>query len=114
MAKALGNTRKLYITTGSAYNALAGETSSSLNLSADMIDVSDKDVAWKEYIAGYKGGTIDATIFVDESDESQKALLAALHNGTELNCFVGELKSNAPSVGDAFKALVASGKALCA
>ena len=106
MAKALGNTRKLYI--GSDYGVLTGETSSSLNLSADMIDVSDKDVAWKEYIAGYKGGTLDATIFADEADAQQKAILAALHNGTELDCFVGELKSNAPVVGNAFKALVAS------
>ena len=106
MAKALGNTRKLYI--GSDYGVLTGETSSSLNLSADMIDVSDKDVAWKEYIAGYKGGTLDATIFADEADEQQKTILSALHNGTELDCFIGELKSNSPVVGDSFKALVAS------
>ena len=106
MAKALGNTRKLYI--GSDYGVLTGETSSSLNLSADMIDVSDKDVAWKEYIAGYKGGTLDATIFADEEDEQQKTILSALHNGTELDCFIGELKSDSPVVGDSFKALVAS------
>ena len=109
MAKALGNTRKLYIVkSGSTYAALTGETSSSINLSADMIDVSDKAASWKEYLAGYKGGTVDATIFADETDAQQTALLSALHNGTEVDCFLGELSSNTPATGDAFKALVAS------
>lgn len=109
MAKALGNTRKLYIvTSGSNYAPLMGETSSSISLSADMIEVSDKEASWKEYLAGYKGGTVDATIFADETDTQQKALLNALHNGTEVDCFLGELLTNAPVNGDAFKALVAS------
>lgn len=109
MAKSLGNTRKLYIVkSGSNYTALTGETSSSINLSADMIDVSDKAASWKEYLAGYKGGTVDATIFADETDAQQVAILDALHNGTELDCFLGELSGNAPANGDAFKALVAS------
>lgn len=109
MAKSLGNTRKLYIVkSGSNYTALTGETSSSINLSADMIDVSDKAASWKEYLAGYKGGTVDATIFADETDAQQVAILDALHNGTELDCFLGELSGNAPTNGDAFKALVAS------
>lgn len=109
MAKSLGNTRKLYIVkSGSNYTALTGETSSSISLSADMIDVSDKAASWKEYLAGYKGGTVDATIFADETDAQQVAILDALHNGTELDCFLGELSGNAPANGDAFKALVAS------
>jgi hypothetical protein len=109
MAKSLGNTRKLYIVkSGSNYTALTGETSSSINLSADMIDVSDKAASWKEYLAGYKGGTVDATIFADETDAQQVAILDALHNGTELDCFLGELSGNTPANGDAFKALVAS------
>ena len=109
MAKSLGNTRKLYLTTGTTYNALTGETTSSINLSADMIEVSDKSATWKEFLAGYKGGTVDATIFADETDEQQKALLEALHNGTEVKCFLGNLGSNnTPAEGDAFSALVAS------
>jgi hypothetical protein len=109
MAKALGNARKLYIvTSGTNYAALTGETTSSLNLSADMIEVSDKESSWKEFLAGYKGGTVDATIFADETDAQQVAILDALHNGTELDCFLGELSGNAPANGDAFKALVAS------
>ena len=109
MAKALGNTRKLYIVkSGSNYAPLTGETSSSINLSADMIEVSDKAASWKEYLAGYKGGTVDATIFADETDAQQTAILSALHNGTEVDCFLGELSGNTPATGDAFKALVAS------
>lgn len=109
MAKVLGNTRKLYIVkSGSNYAALTGETTSSLNLSADMIDVSDKGTSWKEYLAGYKGGTVDVTIFADEADAQQVTLLNALYNGTQVDCFIGELSGNAPANGDAFKALVAS------
>ena len=110
MAKSLGNTRKLYIvTSGTNYAALTGETTSSLNLSADMIEVSDKDSSWKEYLAGYKGGTVDATIFADENDVQQKTLLSSLRNGTEVKCFIGSLGTgNTPAEGDAFSALVSS------
>ena len=110
MGKSLGNSRKLYIvTSGSNYAALLGETTSSLNLSADMIDVSDKDTSWKKYLAGYKGGTVDVTVFADEHDAQQKAILAALRNGEEVSCFLGSLGTgNTPVEGDAFSALVTS------
>lgn len=110
MGKKLGSARKFYVTLASdTRTILTGESSSSLNLSADMIDVSDKDTGWKKYLAGYKGGTADVTVFADESDAAQKAVLKALHDGTELVCFVGELgDGNTPSEGDAFNALVAS------
>jgi predicted secreted protein len=110
MAKALGNTKKLYLVkSGSNYTALTGETSSSLNLSTDMIEVSDKTSDWKQYIAGYKGGTADVTIYADDSDEAQKELLLSLRNGTPVDCFIGNLGSgNTPVAGDAFSALVTS------
>lgn len=110
MGKKLGNARKFYITLASdTKTILAGESSSSLNLSADMIEVSDKSLGWKQYLAGYKGGTADVTIYADEEDAAQKAILKALHDGSELVCFVGELGSgNTPAEGDAFNALVTS------
>jgi predicted secreted protein len=109
MGKKLGNTRKLYIVDGSTYTALTGETTSSLNLSADMVEVSDKDSSWKQYIAGYKGGTCDATIYADETDAEQKKLLKALRDGREVKCFVGTLGTgNTPTEGDGFTALVTS------
>lgn len=109
MGKSLGNSRKLYIVESNSYDALIGETTSSLNLSADMIDVSDKDTSWKQYLAGYKGGTVDVTVFADETDKNQKAILSALHNGAEVSCFLGSLGTdNTPAEGDAFAALVTS------
>jgi hypothetical protein len=108
MAK-LGYTKKLYLKlSGSDYTMLKGESSASFNLSADMIEVSDKSLDWKQYIAGYKGGTVDATIYADSADAGQKAVMSAIFNGTEVDCFVGELAESEPSDGYAFKALVTS------
>lgn len=109
MAK-IGFDKKLYLQlTGSNYTMLKGETSSSFNLSADMIEVSDKEASWKKYVAGYKGGTVDATIYADTEDSAQKAVLAAIFEGSEVKCFIGEVgSSNTPTDGYAFAALVSS------
>lgn len=109
MAK-IGFDKKLYLQlTGSNYTMLKGETSSSFNLSADMIEVSDKEASWKKYVAGYKGGTVDATIYADTEDSAQKAVLAAIFEGSEVKCFIGEVgTSNTPTDGYAFAALVSS------
>ena len=109
MAK-IGFDKKLYLQVGvSNYAMLKGETSSSFNMSADMIEVSDKETAWKKYVAGYKGGTVDATIYADSEDTTQKAVLTAIFKGTEVKCFIGEVgASNAPTDGYAFNALVSS------
>lgn len=109
MAK-IGFDKKLYLQlTGSNYTTLKGETSSSFNLSADMIEVSDKEASWKKYVAGYKGGTVDATIYADTEDSAQKAVLAAIFEGSEVKCFIGEVgSSNTPTDGYAFAALVSS------
>lgn len=109
MAK-IGFDKKLYLQVGgSNYTMLKGETSSSFNMSADMIEVSDKETAWKKYVAGYKGGTVDATIYADTEDTTQKAVLSAIFEGTEVKCFIGEVgASNTPTDGYAFNALVSS------
>lgn len=109
MAK-IGFDKKLYLQmTGSSYTMLTGETSSSFNMSADMIEVSDKETSWKKYVAGYKGGTVDATIYADSTDTAQTELLAAIFEGSEVKCFIGEVgASNTPTDGYAFNALVAS------
>lgn len=106
----LGNKNKLYLTTGSSYTFVKGETNSSLNLSQDMVETSDKESRWKKYIAGLIGGTVDATLYADEgADSPQATLLKALHEGTEVQCFLGDLGSgDTPVDGDAFTALVAS------
>ena len=106
----IGYTKKLYLkVSGSNYTMLAGETSSSINLSADMIEVSDKESSWKKYVAGYKGGTVDATVYADSDDTAQSKLINALMQGTEVECFIGKASSsNAPDDGFIFKALVTS------
>lgn len=109
MAK-IGFDKKLYLqVSGSDYTMLKGETSSSFNLTAETIEVSDKETAWRKYIAGYKGGTADATIYADSDDAAQKHILTSILNGTEVKCFVGELgDGNTPADGFAFAALVTS------
>lgn len=106
----IGYTKKLYLkASGSNYTMLAGETSSSINLSADMIEVSDKETSWKKYVAGYKGGTVDATVYADSNDNAQIKLIGALLQGTEVECFIGKTSSaNTPNDGFVFKALVTS------
>jgi predicted secreted protein len=94
---------------GSDYTMLKVETSSSFNLSADTIEVSDKETSWKKYVAGYKGGTVDATIYADAEDTAQKHLISAIFEGNEVKGFIGELGSGSTPVdGYAFSALVTS------
>jgi predicted secreted protein len=109
MAK-IGFSKKLYLQVdGSDYTMLKGETSSSFNLSADTIEVSDKETSWKKYVAGYKGGTVDATIYADAEDAAQKHLISAIFEGGEVKGFIGELGSGSTPVdGYAFSALVTS------
>lgn len=109
MAK-IGFNKKMYLqVNGSTYTMLKGETSSSFNLSADALEISDKETSWRKYIAGYKGGTADATIYADSEDASQVHLLKAIFEGNEVKCFVGEVGSNnAPADGYAFSAIVTS------
>ena len=108
MAK-IGFSKKLYLQVdGSEYTMIKGETSSSFNLSADTIEVSDKESSWKKYVAGYKGGNVDATIYADMDDAAQKHLMSAIFEGTEVKCFIGELDGNTPADGYAFNALVTS------
>lgn len=106
----IGFDKKLYLqVSGSEYTMLKGETSSSFNLSADALEVSDKETSWRKYIAGYKSGTVDATIYADSEDATQKHILKAIFEGNEVKCFIGEVGAgNAPADGYAFAALVTS------
>ena len=71
----LGNTRRVYIVTGSGstYAALKGEQTNSVNRSAESIDISDKDSgAWGNTMAGKKSLTLDVTVYADNTDAQQK------------------------------------------
>mgnify|MGYP002518752718 CR=1 FL=1 len=108
----IGFSKKLYLQLVKGmdnYTMLKGETSSSISLSADVIEVSDKETSWKKYVAGYKGGTIDATVYADTTDDAQTALMAALLGGTEVNGFIGTIDDEGVKVdGYAFAAIVTS------
>jgi TP901-1 family phage major tail protein len=108
----IGFSKKLYLhLAGESTNhtMLKGETSSSISLSADVIEVSDKETSWKKYVAGYKGGTIDATVYADPADEAQQALMDALFNGTEVQGFIGEVDAEGSAAnGYDFAAIVTS------
>ena len=87
-----GNKMKFYLTNDKQDNVtwLPGEQTSSINLSADMLEISDKSSEWKQYIPSIKGGTIDATIFVDKTSPEQSELYRSLINGTMVYVFLGE------------------------
>jgi TP901-1 family phage major tail protein len=108
----IGFSKKLYLQLVKGmdnYTMLKGETSSSISLSADVIEVSDKETSWKKYVAGYKGGTIDATVYADPADEAQQALMDALFNGTEVQGFIGEVDAEGSAAnGFDFAAIVTS------
>ena len=109
MAKA-GRKVKAYVgvtaSNSTTYNWLTGEQSNSLNKTQAQLEVTDKSSDWQKFEAGIKGATAEITLFVDNTDTQQKALLNSLHNGVKVPIFIGELESNAPADGDTFMALV--------
>ena len=108
----LGNTRRVYIVTGtgSTYTALKGEQTNSVNRSAESIDISDKDSGdWGSTMSGKKSLTLDVTVYADNTDAQQKALLEAFYKGGTVKVFVGKVGSNnTPSEGEAFDAVITS------
>ena len=107
----LGNAFKLYLTTAGTNTYVAGETSSSINITQDVVEVSDKESRWKKYIAGLVGGTVDATIYADEENAEQGALLKSLYAGEVVQCFLGEVDGTDATqmmFGDVFSAIVTS------
>lgn len=108
----LGNTRRVYIVTGtgSTYTALKGEQTNSVNRSAESIDISDKDTgAWGSSMAGKKSLTLDVTVYADNTDTNQKAILNAFYTDQTVKVFVGKVGSdNTPTEGEAFDAVITS------
>lgn len=111
MAKA-GRKVKAYVgvtaSNSTTYTWLTGEQSNSLNKTQAQLEVTDKSSAWQKFEAGIKGATAEITVFADNTDNQQKALLKSLHDGQKVPIFIGELGSNdsQPSDGDTFIALV--------
>lgn len=106
----LGNKRRCYIGTSKngTWTWLTGEQSNNFNLSANQVETSDKSSGWQSFIYGIKGATADVTVFVDNKDAQQKAVMSALINGTNVFVFIGELAGSTVKEGDVFEALVTS------
>ena len=96
--------------TGSTYTALKGEQTNSVNRSAESIDISDKDSGdWGSTMGGKKSLTLDVTVYADNTDAQQKALLDAFYKGDTVKVFVGKVgTNNTPSEGEAFDAVITS------
>lgn len=111
MGAILGNKKRAYLGTGSgpAWTWLAGEQSNSITRTNNLIEVSDKTDDNQRFIGGIKGVTGEITVFADDSNAQQKAVLAALNGGTTVKIFIGTVdESNAPVSGEYFDALINS------
>ena len=108
----LGNTRRVYIVTGTGntYTALKGEQTNSVNRSAESIDISDKDTgAWGSTMTGKKSLTVDVTVYADNTDAQQKAMLEAFYQDQTVKVFIGKMGSgNTPAEGEMFDAVITS------
>lgn len=108
----LGNTRRVYIVTGegSSYKVMKGEQTNSVNRSAESIDISDKDTgAWGSTMPGKKSFTLDVTVYADNTDENQKAILTAFYKDQTVRVFIGKLgEGNTPTEGEMFDASIMS------
>lgn len=102
----LGNITKFYIrsvytdspteptVTAYHYGWLGCETANSLNRTQEAVECSDKSDTWARFIAGKRGGTIEATAYADNDDPHQAGLLEALHNGTKVWVLIGISESS--------------------
>ena len=108
----LGNTRRVYIVTGTTtltYTWLTGEQTNNFNRTSEALEYSDKSTVWAQFLAGKRGATAEVTVYVDDSHAQQKAALNALHTGATVKVFIGTLSTGttvAPTEGDTFEAIV--------
>lgn len=109
-----GNKRKVYLTDGKGSGTfvwVAGETSSNLSLQANMIETSDKQSRFADFLAGRISGTSSVTVNLDDSaTDSQRAMVKAFYNGQRIFVFHGEISGDGSSAtpvnGTAYEALV--------
>ena len=106
----LGNTRRVYIVTGTTtltYTWLTGEQTNNFNRTSEALEYSDKSTVWAQFIAGKRGATAEITVYTDDTTgEPQYNAIKALHNGSTVRVFIGVLNGSSPSQGDVFTAIV--------
>ena len=107
MAAVLGNKRRVYI--GANRTWLTGENTNTLNITAEAVEVSDKDSKWAQFLSGKKGATATVTVWADNTDTQQTAVLTGLFKGEDVKVFIGSLGTGSSiAEGDAFDAVVTS------
>lgn len=108
----LGNKNRVYIVAGAGntYTVMKGEQSNSVNRSAESIDISDKDSGdWGDTMSGKKSLSMDVTVYADNKDENQKAILTAFYKGESVKVFQGKLGDDeTPTEGELFSAEIIS------
>lgn len=79
----------LKVKKGDTEYVVAGQQGSTLNMSADTIDVTDKTSGgWRTSMAGLKEWSIDNDVFYTIGDESNKLLLDAFVNAETITATI--------------------------
>ena len=110
----IGNDRCFYMTDGKGtgkFTWIGGEQSNNINRTADLIEVADKKMTWKEFMAGKRSATASVSCNLDDSASSaQKAMLKSFSKGQKVFCFAGKVQGTAgsetPAEGTAFEAII--------
>lgn len=85
---------------------LSGETSNSVNRTAEAVEVSDKRDPWARFIAGKRGGTIEITVYADKDSEAQTTMLENLAAGVPVEFLIGKVLADNEILGDGGIAIV--------
>lgn len=110
----IGNDRCFYMTDGKGtgkFTWIGGEQSNNINRTADTIEVADKKMTWKEFMAGKRSATASVSCNLDDSaSAAQKAMLKSFSKGQKVFCFSGKVQGTAgsetPAEGTAFEAII--------
>lgn len=104
-----GNKRKVYLVNESTNTYVVGQTSGSLSVNDELLDVSDKTHEWSQYVSGKKAWSATVGVNLDNSASAKQIeFLESLVAGTTVKVFIGVLKDDQQSDGVIGEALVAS------
>src|SRR5574344_1534388 len=104
-----GSNRKVYLVSNTTYTAIVGETANSMDLSHNLMEVSDKTDEWAEYISGAKSWSASLDVNLDNTaTERQVEFLRSLVAGSQVNVFIGAMNGAEAADGIAGTAYIAS------
>ena len=85
----LGNTRRVYIVTGTTtltYTWLTGEQTNNFNRTSEALEYSDKSTVWAQVLAGKRGATAEVTVYVDDTNTFENGDVILTVNGQKITC----------------------------